>query len=161
MISKLNITEFKGRLKYHTKIGDPILKLTPFIIFTIFSKTGKIFYGGYDDSQFELTKNAEYWPIPYIIKGTYRAKNKSETELTFEIKTIKFYYWITRIFSMTPIFIINFILITRMDKSQLNIFLVIIMNLVLIPLFSLPFIIEKQMRKGMEKRFRNIFVVED
>jgi hypothetical protein len=159
MTSQLSISEFKSRMKYHTKTGDPILKLTPFFLFTIFTKAGKKFYGEFNDSHFELTKNAEFWPIPYIIDGNYRFKNETETELFYKIKTVKFYYWTTRIVALLTLVLVNYLFFFKSDNNiQLNI--IFILNLLLIPFFSVGFLIEKYMKKRMERNFKEIFRID-
>jgi len=54
MTSELNISDFKYRLNYHTKIGDPQIKGTPFAIFTVFGQSGKKFYGDFNNFHYHI-----------------------------------------------------------------------------------------------------------
>ena len=95
MISKIEITEFRKRLNLNTKYGNPKIKGTPFVIFTAYNESKKMFYGTYNDSNFQITKNAFLHPTPYIIVGEIKSIKKNETEIKYEIKPIGFgYYWL-------------------------------------------------------------------
>lgn len=71
MKSKIDITEFRNRLKDNTKIGSPKLKI-PLGFFSIFTDNSKCFYGRFDNSTFELIKNSNFSPASYFLKGTYK-----------------------------------------------------------------------------------------
>ena len=71
MKSKIDITEFRNRLKENTKIGSPKLKI-PMGFFSIFTDNSKCFYGNFDNSTFELIKNSNFSPASYFLKGTYK-----------------------------------------------------------------------------------------
>ena len=75
MKSKINITEFRNRLKDNTKIGSPKLKI-PLGFFSIFTDNSKCFYGNFDNSTFELTSNSNFSPTLYFLKGTYKNTEK-------------------------------------------------------------------------------------
>ena len=103
MISKINITDFRERLISNTKYGNPKIKGTPFAVFWIFGETNKKFYGKFNKTKFELTKNATFFAAPFIIYGEINSKNKTETEINYQIKPIGFgYYWI----KYMPIFLV-------------------------------------------------------
>ena len=70
MKSKIDITEFRNRLKDNTKIGSPKLKI-PLGFFSIFTDNSKCFYGRFDNSTFEIIKNSNFIPSLYFLKGTY------------------------------------------------------------------------------------------
>ena len=53
MKSKIDITEFRNRLKDNTKIGSPKLKF-PLGFFSVFTDNSKCFYGRFDNSTFEI-----------------------------------------------------------------------------------------------------------
>jgi hypothetical protein len=76
MKSKIDITEFRNRLKENTKIGSPKLKI-PVGFFSIFSDNSKCFYGNFDNSTFELIINSNFSPASYFIKGTYKNTEKN------------------------------------------------------------------------------------
>ena len=76
MKSKIDITEFRNRLKENTKIGSPKLKI-PLGLFSIFTENSKYFYGNFDNSTFEIIKNSNFFPSFYFLKGTYKNIEKS------------------------------------------------------------------------------------
>lgn len=76
MKSKIDITEFRNRLKDNTKIGSPKLKI-PLGFFSIFTDNSKHFYGKFDNSTFEIIKNSNFFPSFYFLKGTYKNIEKS------------------------------------------------------------------------------------
>jgi len=76
MKSKIDITEFRNRLKENTKIGSPKLKI-PLGFFSIFTENSKYFYGNFDNSTFEIIKNSNFFPSFYFLKGTYKNIEKS------------------------------------------------------------------------------------
>lgn len=76
MKSKIDITEFRNRLKDNTKIGSPKLKI-PLGFFSISTENSKYFYGNFDNSTFEIIKNSNFFPSFYLLKGTYKNIEKS------------------------------------------------------------------------------------
>ncbi len=158
MTSKLGLSDFKNRLSNHTKIGDPKIKGTPFAIFTIFGQSGKKFYGDFDNSSFQLTENASFFPLPYVIKGTFKSQNNSETRLSYKIKPIWFGFLWVRILPILALILINGILLTQNQRIETEIILII--NIFLLFMF-LPILILNYKKKRMEKEFREIFKIKD
>ena len=78
MKSKIDITEFRNRLKDNTKIGSPKLKF-PLGFFSVFTDNSKCFYGRFDNSTFEIIKNSSFVPSLYFLKGTYEKTEKNLT----------------------------------------------------------------------------------
>ena len=76
MKSKIDITEFRNRLKDNTKIGSPKLKI-PLGFFSIFTDNSKCFYGNFDNSTFELIINSNFTTYSYFLKGTYKKTEKN------------------------------------------------------------------------------------
>ncbi|GAA4042556.1 hypothetical protein [Flavobacterium chungnamense] len=76
MKSKIDITEFRNRLKENTKIGAPKHKI-PLVFFSLFTENSKYFYGNFDNSTFEIIKNSNFFPSFYFLKGTYKNIEKS------------------------------------------------------------------------------------
>ena len=76
MKSRIDITEFRNRLKDNTKIGNPSLKIT-WGILSIFNSNSKSFYGNFDNSTFELITNSNFSPSLYVLKGTYKNTEKN------------------------------------------------------------------------------------
>lgn len=77
MKSKIDITEFRNRLKENTKIGSPKLKIEWGILSIFFADNSKCFYGKFDDSTFEIIKNSNFFPSYYFLKGTYKNSEKN------------------------------------------------------------------------------------
>jgi len=75
MESKIDINEFRNRLKANTKIGSPKLKI-PLGFFSIFTDNSKCFYGNFDNSTFELIINSNFTPYSHFLKGTYKITEK-------------------------------------------------------------------------------------
>ncbi len=70
--SKIDIEEFRNRLKANTKIGSPKIKI-PMGFLAIFNTNQKCFYGNFDNSNFELTTNSDFAPVLYFLKGNYKS----------------------------------------------------------------------------------------
>ena len=128
MISKINIIKFNTSFKNNTEYGNPKIKGTPFFIFSEFKKSDKIFFGTYNNLKFEITKNATFFPTPFIISGEIKSKNNNQTEIYYDLKPIKFeYYWLKYI----PLFgVAIFNLIFYLKTSPIEI--VIIINYILL-----------------------------
>jgi hypothetical protein len=77
MKSKLNINEFRNRLKDNTKIGSPKLKIEWGILSIFFADNSKYFYGKFDNSTFEIIQNSNFFPSYYFLKGTYKNSEKN------------------------------------------------------------------------------------
>jgi hypothetical protein len=75
MKSKIEITEFRNRLKDNTKIGSPKLKIQ-WGILSIFADNSKCFYGNFDNSTFELITNSNFLPSFYFLKGIIKIWKK-------------------------------------------------------------------------------------
>ncbi|WP_394774256.1 hypothetical protein [Flavobacterium sp.] len=74
MQSKLNITEFRERLRNSTEFGSLKVNLSPFRLFPSFGGK-KPFYGFFDDESFHLTINSVKSPTYFIIIGKYKNVN--------------------------------------------------------------------------------------
>lgn len=76
MKSKIDITEFRNRLKNNTKIGSPKLKI-PLGFLSVFNNNSKCFYGNFDHTAFEIIINSNFTPYSYFLKGTYKVTEKN------------------------------------------------------------------------------------
>ena len=157
MTSTDNISSFKLKLKELTKEDNPLLK-GGFLVMFSFNFSSKPFYGYIFDSTFKITKNSNFYFIPYIFAGEFK-KNGNFTEVKYQIVPMKFgYYWI-RIFPL----LINLIGITFLlinvnisDLKNINFFKVIlIISFIELFLFSAVLITEL-----FKKRFENKFLKE-
>jgi len=156
MISRLSTTDFYKRLKDNTKIGNPIIKGTPFAGYVKIGEFNKPFFGDFDDSKFRLTKNSSISPIPYIIHGFIKSKNDSETEISIDIKPIGFgFYWI-RLFPFALFILFYVIYFCQEAKLDMDVF--ILLNLFILLLFS-PILIVNLMKKRFVKKFNKIFEI--
>ena len=155
MISKIDISEFRDRLKLNTKYGNPKIKGTPFIIFTAYNETDKMFYGTHNESSFQLTKNTFFHPTPFIIFGEIKSNKKTETEIKYEIKPIGFgYYWL-KYFPLFGFIIFNTIFLIESESIEL----IIIFNVALIFFAIFNYFQTKRKKKKMEKDFKEIFEI--
>lgn len=156
MISKINIGEFRERLDKNIKYGNPRIKGTPFGAFYIFSESNKTFFGTYDKTKFELTKNFITQITPFIISGQIQSIGNNKTEVNYEIKPIGFgYYWM-KYFLVLAIPVFNLILYSQ--SAPLEIFK--IANLVLFAMAVFNYFYIRRKKNKLEKDFKKIFEIE-
>lgn len=98
MTSPITTSEFKQRLKENTQKGFPIIKVSPFVFFTLIGKTKQKFYGKYTDNSFRFTKNTSVNVVPQTITGTFKSESDTETKVDYHIETIWFgWLWLRSI----------------------------------------------------------------
>lgn len=158
MISKLNKSEFTKRLKQNTKIGDPNSKGTPFAILKMFGQTKEKFYGEFTTSNFRLTKNATFLPIPYIFEGKLKSKSNSSTEVLLKIKPIWFGYLWIRILPTFALISINLLFIINGNNIEPEIFITV--NIFLAFMFT-PILIKIKLKNKLLKDFYKTFEICD
>jgi len=155
MESKLNITEFRNRIRENTVIGNPKLKLiSPFGVFRIFGSFSKPFYGNFDDSTFRLTTNSAVSPTFFMIKGNYRITNRTlfvnyTIEPTHKIQIIWLKYYPLIVFILcNSVFIL-------IEKVPVQVYLIFNLFIVFSVLHTrwLP----KRKMKSLEQKFKKIF----
>jgi len=157
MISKINILEFSESLKNNTQYGNPKIKGTPFAIFSVFSESNKIFFGTYSETKFVITKNASFYPTPFIVSGEIKSKNKTQTEIFYEIKPIGFgYYWL-KYMPLIGIFIFN--IIFYIESAPFEIFM--IMNLALIGFNVFSYFYLREKKNKLVTDFKKVFEIKD
>ena len=117
MQSKLNISDFKNKLKNSTKIGHPQLKFfTPFSLF--FFDSSKPFYGLYDDSTFSLTSNLKVTQTLYIVRGNYKNVN-GELQIQYKIfPRFKYQYHFWMLWVVCFFVLLIFINIKMLNNSK-------------------------------------------
>ncbi|BDU25963.1 hypothetical protein [Flavobacterium sp. GSB-24] len=86
MESKLNIAEFRTRLKDNTEIGSPKELLGQSRIFPLFGPI-KPFYGFFDDRSFSLTVNSAKSSAVFVVKGNYENIN-NRLQLNYNVEPI-------------------------------------------------------------------------
>ncbi len=156
MISKINITEFSKNLQNNTKYGNPKIKGTPFAMFTALGESNKIFFGTYNKTKFKLTKNATFFPTPFIISGEFNSKINHQTELIYEVEPIGFgYYWM-KYMPLFVIFIFN--LIFYRESAPLEMFILMNSVLIVFNIFSHFYLLQK--KKGLIRDFKKVFEIE-
>jgi hypothetical protein len=155
MKSKIDITEFRNRLKGNTKIGSPKLKI-PMGFFSIFTDNSKCFYGNFDNSTFELITNSNFSPAFYFLKGTYKNTEKNlivnysiEPVGKLRIAWIKYFPIIT--------FIICNSIFYFEAKPPIEIYIIFNLFIIFISIFSRLNI--KWQNKKMERKFYKIFEI--
>jgi hypothetical protein len=158
LISKLNKSEFINRLEENTKIGNPELKGSPFLILTIFGKANRKFYGTFDESNFKLTKNSILLPLPYIFEGKIKSKGKSSTEIKIKIKPIWFGYLWIRIFPIIALILVNTLLIVHGNNPGVGVFIGV--NIFIGFLFT-PIWITIRKKNRLLKDFYKIFEITE
>ena len=156
MQSKLNISEFRSKLKDSTKIGHPKVKLSPFGIFSMFSGSSKIFYGLYDETTLSLTSNLRVNQVPFIIKGSHKNVNgkvQVQYKLTPRYK-YQNYWWI-----FTSVLSFVFGNTTILNDNDFNIIRFTILNLFLLFLVIYAFFNISRGKRRLENNFINSFEI--
>ena len=155
MISEINIAEFSNSLKNNTKYGNPKIKGTPFAIFSVFGESDKIFFGTYNKTKFALTKNATFFPTPFIISGEIKSKKNNQTEIFYEVEPIGFgYYWL-KYMPIIGIFLFNLVLYT--ESAPFEAFVYINPILLLFVIFSNLYLWRK--KNTFLNDFRKVFEI--
>jgi len=158
MISNLNISDFRLKLKENTLPGNPIIKGTPFVILTAFDSTEKLFYGNFSKSKFQLTKNSTFFAIPYVIKGNYKSENGFETVISYRIKPLWFGYLWVRVIPFLILVLTNIYILPRVNNLEIE--TLIFINIFLL-LFFIPALITISLKKKLEQNFKYIFEIKD
>ena len=160
METRLTYKQFESRLTDLTRIGNPTIMGTPFGIFTIFDLSGKPFYGKFDQSEFQLTRNTTF-PLPtgYVVKGTYRKTESGHTKLDYEIRPIWFSYYWARFFPFFCFIFINGVLLFNLKTLQWDIVLTLNGFCALMSILAIG--VDKVQKWRLEKRFQAEFEVED
>jgi hypothetical protein len=158
MKSKLTISEFRNRLKTHSKIGSPNFKSSLFGIFAMFGDdVSKTFYGLYDDSTFNLTMNSTISPPLYVIKGKYRNTN-STLSVNYTIETnSKFLLLYLKFLPVFLLFGINLFFLLVEKNAPIEIY--ISFNLFVIFMIFFSRWDMKRRKKNMERKFIEIFEI--
>lgn len=158
MKSKLTISEFRNRLKTHSKIGSPNFKSSLFGIFAMFGDdVSKTFYGLYDDSAFNLTMNSTISPPLYAIKGKYRNTN-STLSINYTIETnSKFLLLYLKFLPVFLLFGINLFFLLVEKNAPIEIY--ISFNLFVIFMIFFSRWDMKRRKKNMERKFIEIFEI--
>jgi hypothetical protein len=155
MKSKLNINEFRNRLKENSKIGSPKLKLSHLGASIIPEGISKTFYGIFDDSNFQLTMNSTISPTFYIIKGKYESVNqKLNVNFVIEPSNKIQLIWM-KVFPFFSILIINLFLFFIVKKTSIQ--NILVSNLFLILLIVYAKWKTKRKKKIIEQKFIEIF----
>jgi hypothetical protein len=155
MESKINITEFRNRLKDNTKIGLPKLKI-PMGFFSVFTDNSKCFYGNFDNSTFELITNSNFLPTFYFLKGTYKNTEKNLI-VNYNIEPIgKLRIAWIKYFSIIALIICNSVFYFE-AKPPIEIYIIFNVFIIFISFF-LRLIIKWQNKK-LERKFFKIFEI--
>ncbi|MBB1192579.1 hypothetical protein DNC80_02715 [Flavobacterium sp. SOK18b] len=155
MISKIEIEEFRNRLKENTKIGSPKIKI-PIGFLGIFRNNKKCFYGNFNNSNFVLTSNSNFAPVLYFLKGNFKsAENKLLVNYSVEPVGKLRIAWI-KYFPLLMLIMCNyFFYYVVIPPKEVHIVFNIIT--VLISLFS-TWILQIQ-KKKLRRKFNKIFEI--
>lgn len=158
MQSKLNISEFRNKLKNSTKIGHPQLKfLTPFSLF--FYDSSKPFYGLYNESTFSLTSNLKVTQTSYKVRGSYKVVN-GKLQIQYKIFPkfkYQYYFWI--FWLMTGFAMLVFINIAMLNNNKGSDLLAI--NPLVIFMLYYGFSTMVRGKRKLEKKFKEIFEINN
>jgi hypothetical protein len=155
MKSKLDITEFRNRLKENTKIGSPKLKI-PLGFFSVFTDNSEYFYGNFDNSTFELIKNSNFSPYLYFLKGTYK-KDEKNLNVNYRLEPVgKIRITYVKYFPIIALIVFNSIFYFEM-KPPIEIYIIFNVLIVFITIFSRLNI--KWQNKKLERKFNKIFEI--
>ena len=157
MKSKIDITEFRNRLKDNTKIGLPNLKI-PLGFFSIFTDNSQCFYGKFDNSTFEIIKNSNFIPSFYFLKGTYKDTEENLT-VNYSVEPLgKFgVVWI-KYFPIIALITCNAIFYF-LAKSPIEIYVVFNLFIVFISIISKLSI--KWQNRNLKREFNKIFEITE
>ncbi|RZJ55943.1 MAG: hypothetical protein EOO44_01385 [Flavobacterium sp.] len=157
MRSKLNISQFRERFKDNTKIGSPLLKLSPFGILN-FGGFSKPFYGDFDNSVFRLTANSSLSPTFYIIKGKYKVVNgilkieySNEPRNKFQLVWIK-YFPVIALVAMNLLFLMD-------KKAEIEFYIVSNLSIIFVLFFSRWN--TRRKKENLEQKFKEVFEITD
>lgn len=128
------------------------------IVFFIFTKTDKMFFGMYGKNKFEITETFEYFPNMYRISGDYKLKSNNQTEVNYELKPLGFVYYWNRYMPLIAIPLFNLILYFESHSYDFDNF-VVINALMLCILVIIRFYMWRKKRK-LEKIFKAVFGIE-
>jgi hypothetical protein len=158
MKSKLTISDFRNRIKTHSKIGSPKLKSSLFGIFTMFGgDISKTFYGLFDDSAFNLTTNSTIMPPVYVIKGKYRNIN-GKLNIDYNIEpNSKFSLLYLKFFPFFLLFVINLFFLFVEKNTPIEVYISFNLFIIFMILFSRWDM--NRRKKNMERRFIEIFEI--
>jgi hypothetical protein len=158
MKSKIDITEFRNRLKDNTKIGSPKLKIYCGILSIFSNDNSKFFYGKYDNSTFELIKNSNFFPSFYFLKGTYKNAEKNLT-VNYSLEPVgKLRVAWVKYFPIIALIICNSIFYLQ-AKPPTEVYIIFNLFIVFISIVSRLNI--KRQNGKLERKFNKIFEIVD
>ena len=155
MKSKIEITEFRNRLKDNTKIGSPKLKIQ-WGILSIFAHNSKCFYGNFDNSTFELITNSNFSPSFYFLKGTYKNVEKSLI-VNYSVEPVgKLRIAWVKYFPIIAFIMCNSVFYFE-AKPPIEIYIIFNVFIVFISIFSR--VVIKWQNKKLKTKFNKIFEI--
>jgi hypothetical protein len=157
MISQIDISEFRKRLKANTKQGNPKISGTPLHAFNMIGEKDKLFFGIINQNDFRITQNAILHPIPFILKGKFKSKNATQTEILYEIIPIKFGYYWSRYFPYFAFLLFNTVFIVK--KAPFIVYIIFNSFLLIASLISRT--ITSYKKRKFINNFRKVFEITD
>lgn len=157
MKSKIDITEFRNRLKENTKIGSPKHKI-PLVFFSLFTENSKYFYGNFDNSTFEIIKNSNFFPSFYFLKGTYKNIEKNLI-VNYTIEPLgKLRIAYIKYFPIIALIIFNSIFYFQ-AKPPIEIYIIFNLFIVFISIISRLNLIRQN--RNLKRKFNKIFEITE
>lgn len=128
------------------------------IVFFIFTKTDKMFFGIYGKNKLEITETFEYFPNMYRISGDYKSKSNNQTEVNYELKPLGFVYYWNKYMPLIVIPLFNIILYFRVQNSDYEYFIVSNAAMFCFVIISRFYMWRKKRKLG--KIFKAVFEIE-
>ena len=158
MTSRINASEFKERLMQNTEKGMPIIKVSPFALFSLLGKSNKKFFGKYNDNNFRFTKNGSINVVPQTITGTFEGNNGDETKVDYHIETIWFgWFWLRSI----PVFLIGLTYLIYIELGKPFLPFAIFVDLLLLLVHFYLIQTQKKDLIRFENDFKRIFEIKE
>ena len=158
-IFEVDSEKFNEFLKVNVQRGTLHTKIYSLnILFFIFTKTDRMFFGMYGKNKFEITETFEYFPNMYRISGDYKFKGNNQTEVIYEIKPLGFIYYWNRYMLLIAIPLFNLVLYFKSQSYDFDIFVII--NILLFCFLVIIRIYMWLKKRKLEKIFKAVFEIE-
>ena len=158
MHSNLKIADFRKRLRESTKIGNPWVKGDPVVLWFAINRSAKPFYGEVDKSDFNLTTNSNFFPIPYILEGTFKSTKNYKTEIVMNIRPLWFGYLWIRVLPIGVFLVSNYSYFYR-GSFFLPKEVIVAVNIICV-LMLLPMIMSVKRKKEFLSNFKKIMEIK-
>ena len=128
------------------------------IVFFIFTKTEKKFFGMNGKNKFEITETFEYFPNMYRISGDYKLKSNNQTEVNYELLPLGFVYHWFKFMPLAVIPLFNLILCFQVKSASYKDFVIANSIMICLVFFSCCYMWLK--KRKLENIFKEVFEIE-